>query len=98
VGYDGAAATSAFHDTGDSLESASALMKDGFIEEAALILENLRKRRPEDPRIMNILALVRLKLGDSAGAERLLRTATCMAPEIAEYAKNLADLVSAKET
>ncbi|MGD9938791.1 MAG: SpoIIE family protein phosphatase [Clostridia bacterium] len=98
IGFDGASDTSAYHDSNDSLESASAMMNDGFTEEAALILENLRKRRPEDPRIMNTLALARLKLGDSAGAERLLRTATCMAPEITEYAKNLADLVSAKET
>lgn len=98
VGFDGATETSSYTDTNDSFEGASAMLSKGQTEEAALILENLRKRRPEDPRIMNILALVRLKLGDSAGAERLLRTATCMVPDSMEYAKNLADLVSTKES
>jgi len=46
---------------------------------------------------MNALALVRLKLGDTAGAERLLRTATCMAPDIAEYADNLAAILGSKD-
>jgi phosphoserine phosphatase RsbU/P len=98
VGFDEDTDTSDYHDTNGSLDSASAMMDNGLTEEAALILEDLRKRRPEDPRIMNSLALVRLKLGDAAGAERLLRTATCMAPDITEYAKNLADIISSKDT
>jgi Flp pilus assembly protein TadD len=74
------------------------MLGNGLTSEAAMVLEKLRKRRPEDPRIMNALALVRLKLGDAAGAERLLRTATCMAPESQEYANNLAEIISAKES
>jgi sigma-B regulation protein RsbU (phosphoserine phosphatase) len=98
VGFDGAADTGIYHDANDSLEGASAMMTEGLTEEAASILEDLRKRRPEDPRIMNTLALVRLKMGDSAGAERLLRTATCIAPEMTEYADNLAAIIASKET
>ena len=97
VGYDGTIRANAFQESGDSLEDASAMLSEGLTDDAALILEELRKRRPEDPRIMNALALVRLKLGDSAGAERLLRTATCIAPESLEYSENLANILSAKE-
>lgn len=97
VGFDGVAKTGAFQDSNDSLEVASALLNDGLTKDAARVLEELRKKRPEDPRIMNALAMVRLRLGDSAGAERLLRTATCMAPDSVEYANNLADILSTRE-
>ena len=98
VGFDDVTETKAYQDSNDSLESTSTIPHDGHTKDAALVLEELRIRRPEDPRIMNALALIRLKLGDVAGAERLLRTATCIAPESLEYAKNLADIISTKES
>lgn len=97
VGFDSANDSSAFQDSKDTLEAAHLMLNQGLTSDASAILEELRRRRPEDPRIMNALALVRLKLGDTAGAERLLRTATCMAPEIAEYADNLAAIISSKD-
>jgi sigma-B regulation protein RsbU (phosphoserine phosphatase) len=97
VGFDGATDSNAYQDSRDSLEGASVMLRNGLTNDASVVLEELRRRRPEDPRIMNALALVRLKLGDTAGAERLLRTATCMAPGIAEYADNLAAILSSKD-
>lgn len=97
VGFDGVLDSGAYQDSKDSLDDATAMLGNGLTSDAAMVLEELRKRRPEDPRIMNALALVRLKLGDAAGAERLLRTATCMAPEIAEYADNLASILTSKD-
>lgn len=67
-------------------------------EEASAALEDLRRRKPDDPRVMNALAAVRLKLGDVAGAERLLRAAVKQCPDNAEYAANLAAVMANKET
>jgi hypothetical protein len=98
VGFDGIIESTANQEARESLAGASVMVSNGLTSDAAIVLEELRKRRPEDPRIMNALALVRLKLGDTAGAERLLRTATCMAPEITEYADNLAAILASKDS
>lgn len=66
--------------------------------EASVALEDLRRRKPDDPRVMNALAAVRLKLGDVAGAERLLQAAVKQCPDNEEYALNLAAVFASKET
>ncbi len=73
------------------------LAREGRFEEAAAVLESLRRRRPDDHRIMNALAALRLKLGDVAGAERLLRSAVRLCPSSAEYARNLAVVLASKD-
>ena len=43
------------------------MTSSGSVKEATAALEELRRRRPEDPRVMAALAEIRLKLGDAAG-------------------------------
>lgn len=60
-------------------------------------LEDLRRRKPDDHRVMSALAAVRLKLGDVAGAERLLRNAVLLCPASDEYAQALARVLASKD-
>lgn len=85
-------------DAGDQIRSAELMSQTGSVREAAAVLEDLRRRRPEDPRVMAALAELRLKLGDAAGAERLLRTATRLAPHDGRFDELLRRVVSAKES
>lgn len=81
---------------GEVLDEACRLDREGFVKDAAALLETLRKRRPEDPVVMNALALLRLKIGDRAGAERLLRTAVSLAPNVPEYLIHLNEILNPK--
>jgi tetratricopeptide (TPR) repeat protein len=84
-------------DAADQINSAERMTDAGSVREAAAALEELRRRRPDDPRVMNALASVRLKLGDAAGAERILSTAVRLAPDVALYAENLAQVLGAHD-
>ncbi|HAE23476.1 MAG TPA: hypothetical protein DCG47_14330 [Spirochaetaceae bacterium] len=84
-------------DAVDHIHSAELMTDAGSVREAAAALEELRRRRPDDPRVMNALATVRLKLGDAAGAERILSTAVRLAPDVPLYAENLAQVLKSKE-
>lgn len=97
IGIDDIDITQPSSDADDILAETNALLAGGLASEAWPILEELRRKRPEDHRVMNALALVRLKLGDTAGAERLLRTAICMAPDNSEYSDNLLNMLSARD-
>ncbi|HAP44719.1 MAG: hypothetical protein A2087_05740 [Spirochaetes bacterium GWD1_61_31] len=83
-------------DNEGSIEEASRLEAEGQLASAAGVLEDLRRRRPEDTVVMNRLAGLRRRLGDLAGAERLLRTAICMMPENADYRENLQTILAAQ--
>ena len=79
----------------DPLSEADRMVSSGLSRDTRSALEEIRRRRPEDHRVMNALAIARLEAGDAAGAERLLRTAVRLAPDMAEYANNLAAVLSA---
>lgn len=81
-------------DAESTIVEASRLEGLGKLSEAASLLEQLRRKRPEDTAVMNVLASLRLKLGDVAGAVRLLRTAVALRPESAEYSEQLRTALS----
>ncbi len=93
-GQDGACSFSG--PSSEVLDEACRLDRDGLVKDAAVLLEALRKRRPEDPVVMNALALIRLKIGDNAGAERLLRTAVSLSPNVPEYRTHLDEILQTK--
>ncbi|MBP7263760.1 MAG: SpoIIE family protein phosphatase [Spirochaetia bacterium] len=79
------------------MEQALELAAGGSARDASALLEELRLRHPDDPRVMSALAGIRLKLGDAAGAERLLRTAVRLAPTEPAYAAELSRVLAVKD-
>ncbi|MBU0936657.1 MAG: SpoIIE family protein phosphatase [Spirochaetes bacterium] len=84
------------NDADSTVAEACRLEQQGLVQAAANLMEDLRHRRPDDPVVMNVLARYRLKLGDLAGAERLLRTAVGMQPDSAEFSENLRAILDAQ--
>ncbi|MCK7503682.1 MAG: tetratricopeptide repeat protein [Desulfobacterales bacterium] len=86
--------------TGDwasRFDKAGRLLKAGDARSAAILLEEIRAQRPEDPKILNMLGLASFRLGDRERAERLLETAALLAPDTATYRKNL-EMIRAGKT
>ena len=73
------------------LAQADDLLKGGDARSAALLLEDIRVRRPDDPMVLNLLGMACLQLGNRERAVRLLETAVVLAPNSRAYRKNLED-------
>jgi MoaA/NifB/PqqE/SkfB family radical SAM enzyme len=74
-------------------ESATRFFEDGAHETARDLLVVLSRLAPEDPGILNGLGVVRLALGDAAGAESALREALRIEPAHDEARRSLAHLL-----
>lgn len=73
------------------LDQADGLLKAGDARSAALLLEDIRVRRPDDPKVLNLLGMACLRLGNRERAVRLLETAVVLAPNSRSYRKDLED-------
>jgi Flp pilus assembly protein TadD len=80
------------HDRPASLRSAATLIDRGDLSGAESVLEPLLLRSPEDALALNLMGVVRLRQGHSDAAEKLLRHAVEIKPQLAGPHLNLAFL------